>query len=144
MRSFKSGGGGNTRSAAGAYEQPSTAPRGFGPLDPDDAWDTRVGHEADQYGAGGYYEEQELSGRGRDNLAYTGAGYDARPIAAAEEEERGRPRSRSPGMLPRPNPFDDSAEPSNISLRGVSPKPMESKRGGSPHSERRSIFREDV
>ncbi len=53
IRKFKNH---NNRSAAGAYE-PSygggaggTGPRGFGPLDPDEAWDARVGPEADTYG----------------------------------------------------------------------------------------------
>ncbi|KAL8945539.1 MAG: hypothetical protein Q9222_007920, partial [Ikaeria aurantiellina] len=43
----------------GAYEQPLHSGRGRG-LDPDGAWDARVGDEADAYGPGGYYEEQEL------------------------------------------------------------------------------------
>ncbi|KAI1490569.1 hypothetical protein F5X96DRAFT_669530 [Biscogniauxia mediterranea] len=130
------GGGGNTRSAAGAYENPSSASRGrshsgFGPLDPDEAWDTRVHTEADTYGPGGYYEEQELGYRGGGGGgAYAGSGYEMNLPA----EERGRTMSRSPGVggggsahlgahHPRQNPFDDdAAEPSN--LRGVSPRPI--------------------
>lgn len=50
------------------------------------------------------------------------------------------------------NPFDDDAEPSNLDLRGVSPRPMEGQHGGSKNgrespterAERRSIFTEDV
>ncbi|KAH9883246.1 hypothetical protein F4778DRAFT_767423 [Xylariomycetidae sp. FL2044] len=142
----------NPRSATGAYEQTSGGGRaggggaggrrGFGPLDPDEAWDARVGHEAD-YGAGaGYYEEQELGytsttrgraggGGGHDanNNAFAGSGY-AMNLAVGDEE-RGRSASRggadSLDVVPprsRPNPFDDDAEPSNLSLRGVSPRPM--------------------
>ncbi|CAJ2513655.1 Uu.00g017740.m01.CDS01 [Anthostomella pinea] len=186
LRSLRSSGGGG-RSAAGAYEAPSSSNvrggrRGFGALDPDEAWDTRVGNEADTYGPGGYYEEQELGlhprsqGYGHDqnqghdaHEAYSGSGYE---MNVPREEERGRTMSRSPGVgggLGVPgaaggrggsrNPFDDdSAEPSNISLRGVSPRPIDTGVGrhtgggggavvgDSPTStsERRSIFRENV
>lgn len=68
--------------------------------------------------------------------------------------ERGRPRSRAPGGGLAPNPFDDDAEPSNISLRGVSPRPIDtavagkSTTGGAKDddspTERKSVFREDV
>lgn len=55
-------------------------------------------------------------------------------------EDRGRTLSRD-GR----NPFDDdAAEPSNISLRGVSPRPMDGERREDNASERRSIFRENV
>ncbi|KAK3353610.1 hypothetical protein B0T25DRAFT_217802 [Lasiosphaeria hispida] len=173
----------NNRTAAGAYEGAGStgagataggraSHRGFGPLDPDEAWDSRVGHEADGYGGpGGYYEEQELGlatphhggdtsyggggGSYQMNLAATPA---AAPTGygADEDDRRGRPRSRSPGLVaPRgqQNPFDDHAEPSNLSLRGVSPRPIDTvaakgqqgagKDDDSP-TERRSIFRENV
>ncbi|KAI9167228.1 acid phosphatase [Paramyrothecium foliicola] len=161
VRKFKNR---NNRSAAGAYEQPlqgggGGGRRGFGPLDPDEAWDSRVGQEADGYG---YYEEQELGGR--NNAAYGGGSYNmnlaSTPGGAAgagrgdEDLERGRRLSRDPpnqGLGAR-NPFDDDAE---SSLRGVSPRPMESgPAGGRPLSrrnsedsvrtERRSVFRENV
>lgn len=166
--------GRNNRTAAGAYEGPS-APynagyasttaghRGGGFDNEDDAWDTRVG------GYNPYEEERELGlvpphqgpgavldGEGyRMNLAVTpaasgvgsghgGAGHD-------EEEGRGRTRSRSPGPAPaRGNPFDDEAELSNMSLRGVSPRPMEAetsfaaRKAHKRDDDRRSIFREDV
>lgn len=76
-----------------------------------------------------------------------------------EEPSRGRTRSRSPGPAPqaRANPFGDDAEPSNISLRGVSPRPMEASTattsfagrkvaaaGEGHHDDRRSIFREEM
>ena len=129
MRKFKNR---NNRSAAGAYEQSGQrgGPRGFGPLDPDEAWDTRVGNEADAYG---YYEEQELGGH--SNTGYPGAsggaggGYSmnlaSTPGVPDEEptDGRGRKTSRSPGPVAGGrNPFDDDAE---ASLRGVSPRPMD-------------------
>ncbi|KAL7785987.1 hypothetical protein V8C37DRAFT_393111 [Trichoderma ceciliae] len=152
----------NDRSAAGAYEQPlGGAPRGsrgFGPLDPDDAWDSRVGNEADGYG----YYEQELGG----HTEYTGANYNgnrlstgpAAQVGYEEDVERGRRPSRDAGAATAAaashrNPFDDDAQ---ASLRGVSPRPMDTsgaaahKTGdrpgssGSSHAERRSIFREAV
>lgn len=132
-------------------------------LDPDEAWDARVGNEADAYGPGGYYEEQELGLHGRAGVATGGpTSYDV---------ERGRSRSREPepyiggsqagldrrydeemgraGPAKRQNPFDDSAEPSNVSLRGVSPRPIDTTGGvqkGKENSptERRSLFRENV
>jgi hypothetical protein len=48
------------------------------------------------------------------------------------------------------NPFDDNAEPSNVSLRGVSPRPIDTSKPAKPTkvddspSERRSLFRENV
>jgi hypothetical protein len=176
IRTFKAGR--NSRTAAGAYEGAAGASgrsgrRGFGPLDPDDAWDSRVGAEADTYGPGGYYEEQELGLHG--DTGYAGVSGDssypmnlaATPGATAPgsrygggdgHEERGRSRGRSPDRLgasgSRGNPFDDDAEPSNISMRGVSPRPIDTaaanaaaksghKDKDSP-TERRSVFREDM
>ncbi|KAI1461352.1 hypothetical protein F4805DRAFT_279363 [Annulohypoxylon moriforme] len=183
------GGGGGSRSATGAgYERASR--RGYA-LDPDEAWDTRVGHEADAYYGYGAYEEQELGLRGSGGRQqqqqtqnpfqsqqgqhgdistagagagagnpYSGAGYSN--VALGADEQRGRTLSRSPGVglgvEGGRNPFDDdAAEPSNISLRGVSPRPIDTgianagkPKGGvahhhdSPTSERRSIFREEV
>lgn len=87
------------------------------------------------------------------------------PLDPAEaDERRGRTRSRSPGasgLKVRPNPFGDDAEPSNISLRGVSPRPVvDTSVGGAgkqrpqqqqgQHGEdnsptgRKSIFKENV
>lgn len=102
----------NPRAGAGAYEQPlapaggSRAVRG---LDPDEAWDTRVGTEADGYGQGGYYEEQELGLHPASNHTYSGGGYghppsttvvlseyDGSPTSPPEEPRRGRSRSREP------------------------------------------------
>lgn len=178
MRALRSSGGGGSRSAAGAYERPSR--RGFGPLDPDEAWDARVGHEADGYGYG--YEEQELGLRGQqpqrqpaqnNDTGYSG-GYSN--INLGLDERRGRTMNRDSDLgfggsggvglglngaatnnNSHRNPFDDEAEPSNISLRGVSPRPIDTSVGGgravgkpkgvtrdSPTSERRSIFREEV
>lgn len=162
MRKFKNR---NNRSAAGAYEQDQPdgprGRRGFGPLDPDDAWDTRVGPGADSYG----YDEEELGGGhgGRGN-EYSGGSYrmnvaappssGARGLGHDDEEDRGRRASRSPGSGPGGrNPFDDD---SAMSLRGVSPRPIETNlpakqkghhdpdSAGSSPTERRSVFRENV
>jgi len=168
VRAFKNR---NNRSAGGSYEEPLSsnvrgraANRGFGPLDPDEAWDARVGTEADAYGPGGYYEEQEL---GLHGVAATPG---APPPGYGDD--RGRPLSRGPepyiggsqagldrrydeemGHQPKPavNPFDDShAEPS---LRSISPRPVVNTSKGhvrSQHSvddsptERRSMFRENM
>ncbi|KAG7287041.1 hypothetical protein NEMBOFW57_006541 [Staphylotrichum longicolle] len=168
----------NTRTAAGAYEGSSAYNsggysgssrgnhRGFDHLDPDDAWDARVGgynpyEEERELGlapppsssghGGQYHQQQQPGGDGYQmNLAVTpGVGG---PQPQYEEERRGRPRSRSPEPegLPKGggNPFGDEAEPSNISLRGVSPRPMDSSFAGrkakADHDDRRSMFREEV
>ncbi|KAG5925536.1 hypothetical protein E4U42_004192 [Claviceps africana] len=113
----------NNRSAAGAYEEPlhgadgAAGRRGFGPLDPDEAWDARVGHEADGYG---YLEEAELGRRGPTEYA-GGASYNldlaATPGTPYDEQERRH------GLRGRDlNPFDDDAV---SSLRGVSPRPID-------------------
>jgi hypothetical protein len=55
------------------------------------------------------------------------------------------------GKKPATNPFDDSAEPSTVSLRGLSPRPIDTSKGhlkkdsadDSP-TERRSMFRENM
>ncbi|KAK3390202.1 hypothetical protein B0H63DRAFT_519434 [Podospora didyma] len=165
----------NARTATGAYEgQPggggnaarSGGRRGFGALDPDEAWDTRVGgHHDGGDGYDGYYEEQELglapqhhSNAGGDTSYRGGAAAgDGYQMNLAVDEERGRPRGRSPGLAPggSRNPFDDDAEPSNISMRGVSPRPIDTRvaaagAGKKPAkdedspTERKSVFREDV
>ncbi|KIV99804.1 uncharacterized protein PV09_08608 [Verruconis gallopava] len=118
-------------------------------LDPDEAWDSRVGTEADLYGGsgvGGYYEEQELEYHG----ASTGGGFRQTETLGAPTTGS-RARSKSPAAS---NPFaDDNA----ASLRSVSPRPQvdtaaaaRHPTGGrgsaesSPTFERRSIFREAV
>lgn len=152
---------------SGAYEQPLGGRNRRG-LDPDEAWDARVGNEADGYGAGGYYEEQELGLHPpSEGGAYSGGGYGANgygqdlPDYGAEEMTRGRSRSRDferqigggqSGLDQRyddemreENPFGDHAERSN--LRGVSPRPIEdegpghSKKGSQDSvAERRGVF----
>lgn len=163
------------RTTTGAYESTSYgvgAPssggprRGFGPLDPDEAWDARVENET-----GGYYEEQELGLQDPTRGPYAGGGYGDVGVGGIEDG-RGRSRSRQrelddrydaevQGSGARSNPFGDQAEESNMSLRGVSPRPdvptgqraPSHQRGksslqttGSDDSptERRSMFREDV
>ena len=157
----------NSASRTGAYEQPlgggATGSRG---LDPDEAWDTRVGAEADGYGAGGFYEEQELGLHppAAGNTSYAGGGYGAQHNVPqyATEVPRGRSLSRDDGPYTQQHgdedPFGDEAERSE--LRGVSPRPhaevepegeakAHTKKGSleandtSP-TERRSMFHENV
>jgi len=109
-----------------------------GALDPDEAWDSRVGNEADVYGPGGYYEEQELGLH--QPTAYKGGAGAGFEQAGLSTERAGR------------NPFGDEN-----ALRSVSPRPAVdtavgqagkgAKKGSaesSPTFERRSIFREEV
>ena len=113
------GGGGVPRGAA------SRGSRGFGPLEPDEAWDTNVGNEADAYGPGDYYEEQELGLH--ESTEYRGGG------AYDDDGGRGRSRSREPaglydtvgGRESTENPFADGAGRSDVALRDVSPRPLE-------------------
>lgn len=157
----------NKRSQTGAgYEGAGyNAPRGGtgtgraahgGPLDPDEAWDSRVGNESEIYGPGGYYEETEL-GLHPQSTAYTGAAYGgpagrlstdgagfapAPGLSAGGHDTRGRTSTEN-------NPFGDHAEES--SLRSISPRPFEqgqnvkkaSSRANSPTG-RRSLFSEDI
>jgi hypothetical protein len=158
----------NNRSAGGAYEEPLSSNvrgrasnRGFGPLDPDDAWDARVGTEADAYGPGGYYEEQELGLHGGDhaNLAPTpglenrgrSLSREPEPYISGSQAGLDRRYDEEMGRKPALNPFDDAAEPSNVSLRGVSPRPIDTTKGHKTNvsiddspTERRSMFRENM
>lgn len=105
-------------------------------------------HDTSYGGGGGSYPMNLAATPGQAPSGFGGNGN--------EDEERGRPRSRAPGAGGlAPNPFDDDAEPSNLSLRGVSPRPIDTSVAGksstgagakdddSP-SERKSVFREDV
>lgn len=169
---FQSLKGSGSGSRSGAYEQPLGAGGRRG-LDPDEAWDARVGAEADGYGAGGYYEEQELGLRPPGREGYSGGGYDGNgttlPDYGHEDMGRGRSISREGDryigggqkglderydeeMGRKDDPFGDGAERSE--LRGVSPRPHEDKRhtkqgsGGGQHddspTERRSMFHEGL
>ncbi|KAK8164994.1 hypothetical protein IWX90DRAFT_484643 [Phyllosticta citrichinensis] len=159
---------------SGGFGGESTARGGARGLDPDEAWDTRVGNEA-------YYEEQELGLH--EPTAYSGAGYTmageygGNAYAAQSRVDLGdsgygggaveRGRSRSRELDDRyggeelgrtttagSDPFGDTAERSDMGLRGVSPRPIDTSVGGrnqpqqasgdSAASERRSMFREDV
>lgn len=109
-------------------------------MDPDEAWDTRVGNEADAYGAtgpGGYYEEEEhelglapTPTRGLDK-SYSNHPTPTDPPAYGEAADgRGRSRSRDTrydqdsvgnqqqqrrgGGDPRNNPFSDEHEAASI------------------------------
>lgn len=159
--------------AGGAYEGSSArgqggraGRRGFGALDPDEAWDTRVGNEADDYEPGGYYEEQELGLTTPYESGHAARGYG--PAGGLAEipsvADRGRSRGRSEldnrydeesggTKSGQSNPFSDGAERSN--LRGVSPRPHlepgpakpQTKGKGSlddSPTERKSMFTENV
>ncbi|CCU83185.1 hypothetical protein BGHDH14_bgh02393 [Blumeria hordei DH14] len=100
--------------------------RGFGPLDPDDAWDTRVGTEADLYGPSGYHEEHEL------NAHFTSGsppGYEEGRrsdfIGASDvfirASDAGLDRRFNDDIAPSPDPFSDSAKLSDINLGDNSP-----------------------
>ncbi|KAI4285830.1 MAG: hypothetical protein L6R35_004583 [Caloplaca aegaea] len=154
-------GSGSHRS--GAYERPLGTGRNRG-LDPDGAWDARVGDEADAYGSGGYYEEQELG------LRSGGHGTEL-PGYGDDEVGRGRSISRDgppggafiggdqTGLDRRYNevtqggdPFGDHAERSE--LKGTSARPTGGEKGhqqqgsggveGDSPTERRSMFHENM
>lgn len=123
-----------------------------------------MGDEAD-YGPAGYDEEHELGlgPYGRNSTAYEGAhGGRGGPLGGSlGQESYSMNLAATPRMAPEggaldargraaKNPFDDdAAEPSNLSLRGVSPRPMEGEHhgkdsGADSPTERRSIFTEQV
>ncbi|KFY47147.1 hypothetical protein V494_00139 [Pseudogymnoascus sp. VKM F-4513 (FW-928)] len=144
LRSFRSR---RSRTAGAGYEEPlgaysgaggGGARSGFGALDPDEAWDARVGNEADYYREEqevGLHADTEYSGAGgergrtrerRDEGPY---GVDSqRELDRRYEEEMG---AQQQGVVPAAgesrNPFDDSAAVG--SLRGVSPRPDKSAGG---------------
>lgn len=144
-------------SKSGAYEQPRGSARHQRGLDPDSAWDTRVGTEADSYGEVAY-EEQELGPYRHSEERHV------LPEYGVEDAPRGRNRSRDPAYIGGGqegldrrydeemgrggDPFgDNTAERSE--LRAVSPRPHEGRDKGldgqedSP-TERRSMFHENV
>lgn len=169
FRSFRSR---RARTAGGAYEEPlgaygaggRGARSGFGALDPDEAWDARVGNEAD------YYREEHEVGLHADT-GYSGAGGEERGRTRGRRGEEGPYGTESQRELDRRyeeemggqqqgvvkagggsqsrNPFDDSAAV-GTSLRGVSPRPDKGDGhehdglGGDPDSPtgKRSSFRE--
>ncbi|KAI9886833.1 MAG: hypothetical protein M1823_001332 [Watsoniomyces obsoletus] len=120
---------------AGGYEEPLGAVggrrsnRGFGALDPDEAWDARVGNEADGYGPGGYYEEQELGVHGSEPEPYEGHRGRSRDQASAfiggSQPGLDQRYYEETGQRGGENPFDDPAEPSHMPLRSLSPRPAE-------------------
>ncbi|KAI5360838.1 hypothetical protein Slin15195_G087540 [Septoria linicola] len=164
----------NKRTAGGAYESTGyggarsggAGRRGFGPLDPDEAWDARVDNEAS-----GYYEEQELGLQDPNQGPYGGHGYAENTNLGVGGIEAGRGRSKSRqrelddryddevhgGGSSTLNPFGDDAEHSN--MRGMSPRPdtdrttsyhgstksgHQKKGSDDSPTERRSMFTEDV
>ena len=144
-------------SKSGAYEQPRGSARHQRGLDPDSAWDTRVGAEADGYGEVAY-EEQELGPYRHSEERHV------LPEYGVEDAPRGRSRSRDPAyvgggqegldrrydeeMGRGGDPFGDhTAERSE--LRNTSPRPHEDRKKGldgqdDSLTERRSMFHENV
>ncbi|OBT69126.1 hypothetical protein VE03_01992 [Pseudogymnoascus sp. 23342-1-I1] len=161
------------RTAGGAYEEPlgaygaggGGARSGFGALDPDEAWDARVGNEADYYreerdvglhadtGYGGAGGEERGRTRGRRGDEGPYGGEAQRELDRRFEEEMGGLEQgvvKKGGGGQSRNPFDDSAAV-GTSLRGVSPRPDKGGDeegheglGGDPDSpsKRKSSFRE--
>lgn len=147
----------NKRTTTGGYESTgyggSSSRRGFGPLDPDEAWDARVGNEAEYQG--GYYEEQELGLQDPGHGPYGGGGYGdpaSGPSGAHQvgvggiEEGRGRSRERQKELDNRydelnmkggANPFGEGAERSDMhSLREASPRPLDTAGAARPKHKR--------
>lgn len=154
-----------SRGVGGPQHSNTSRVGGFGALDPDAAWDARVGDEVVDYGgAAGYDEEHELGlgPYGRNSSAFDGVAHGGRggplggSLGSVEDSSYAMNLAATPRMAPVDggarvgrNPFDDdAAEPSNLSLRGVSPRPMEGehhgKGGDNSPTERRSIFKENV
>lgn len=138
------GAGGGFGGAAGGSARRNQRGSGFRGLDPDEAWDERVGNEAD-------FEEQELGLRNApahsrdDSTAYHGGGAFGTTEGRNELDDRydtemGRSRGRVEDPFADPTP--------GTALRGVSPKVSEDDRGRlsfeteQSKNERRSVFRE--
>lgn len=113
-------------------------------MDPDEAWDARVDHEASGY----YGDDQELGLQDPGRGPYGGNGYGEVGVGGIEVG-RGRSQSRQRELDHRydeevhhggQNPFGDNAETSNMSLRGVSPRPDTEYRGSaSAHKKQQSV-----
>jgi hypothetical protein len=103
--------------------------QGFGSLDPGEAWVTQFGTEADAYGPVSYYEEQELGISHNEYSAYdVERGRAMAPELYIGRNRTGRDKRYAEQMGKRPskNPFgDNDVKPTNVSLRGVSPKPID-------------------
>ena len=153
----------NRSTSGGAYEQPLSGGRpGRRGLDPDEAWDARLGNEADGYGGGGHYEEQELGLRDARGGYGNGTRTEQGHVLPEYGEERGRSKTRDDDipiegdqrglgrrydeeMAPQ-NPFEDANEGS---LRDVSPRPADGEGHGRRSKEsvdngRSSIFHENM
>ena len=128
------------RTTEGAYEEPlggaSAGGRrshlGFGPLDPDEVWDSRVGAEADGDGPGGYYEEQELGLHRGTAESYGGGGYDEAyghgsssilPVTSSRALDQ--QYDHEMGRSGHEDPFGETAEHSEMPLRRLSPTPAD-------------------
>jgi len=157
--------------AGPGYAGARRSERGFGPLDPDAAWDDRVGAEADHAYGGAGYEEQELGlhppatgGQDAGPYGMHGGGFaGSRNVLPGYGEERGRSRSREDltyvggsqrGLDER---YEEVAHGKRTyggddhedgGLRAMSPKPHEldstSLHVGTTGKDRHSMFREEI
>jgi len=136
------------RSSSAGFEGISAGPRAANArgraLDPDEAWDTRMGREAD-----GYYDETELQS------GYKGAGGYTAPTeyttAKMPLENPFGDEHAATAPKPGENPFGDEhgVVPS---LRSISPRPEIDTRlpgeagrpGGPPSPTRKALFKENV
>ena len=149
--------------AGSGYAGTRRGERGFGPLDPDAAWDDRVGAEADHPYGGAGYEEQELGlhppGVRQDAGPYGmhGGGYaGSRNVLPEYGEERGRSRSREDlsyvggsqrGLDERYEEVAHGKKPAGDGgLRAMGPRPheLETTSMKSGKSGRHSMFREEI
>lgn len=129
----------------------------FSPLDPDEAWDTRVGTEADGYSPMGYYERQEY---GLHQTTKTPPRYEQDRERSRNEQSDSHIGSSQAGLKmmydeetgKAENPFVDASE-----LTILSPKDTNPRQGMASHeqgysrndnvdtsSHRRSLFKENM
>jgi len=139
------------RSSSAGFEGISAGPRGGGArgrdLDPDEAWNTSIGNEAD-----GYYDETELSSEYRGNSAYTGPTEYAGAAGRMPLENPFGDEHASTGPRREQNPFEDEHGVAPSQLRSVSPRPeidssaggLSGHQGGPSSPTRRSLFKENV
>jgi hypothetical protein len=102
-----------------------------GALDPDEAWDTRVGNEADYPGY--YGEDTELQGGVLSDGRYETLGHTNTEYAGAAGDNRGR--------MPAENPFGDEN-----AVGAANPRLTDQAAARQAHHSptRRSLFKEDV
>jgi len=128
----------NSRTPGEAYEELLLSNgRGpgqwFGPLDPDETWDALADTEAVPYGPVGYYEQRELGiSDNEDKAYYVERGRAGTPELYVGRNGAGRDKRYAEQMgkrLSKNQLGDNGVKPNNVSLRGVSPKPIDASVG---------------